>query len=181
VPSYKTKMPLANAQALADELVKILKKNGARRIEVCGSIRRKLPEVGDIDLVVDTDLPATVLLLSRNRNVEVLTNNVKKSASFLYKGAQVNMYFSTEENWGAMVLFLTGSKLFNIIMRGEAKKQGYKLNQYGLWHGETIIAGKDEAQIFFVLNLKEVNPEAREINNLNKKPGEVLKVLVQER
>lgn len=46
----KTKIPLKQAQALAEKIIKELSPACAR-IEVAGSVRRKKPEVGDIEIV----------------------------------------------------------------------------------------------------------------------------------
>ena len=67
-----------------------------------------------------------------------------------------------------MALFLTGSQKFNIIVRGEAKRQGYKLNQYGLWQGDERIAGKSEEQIFDALGLKYVRPIDRSVESFKR-------------
>jgi DNA polymerase/3'-5' exonuclease PolX len=48
--STATRVPLAKAAAIADELVTVLEL-GCERIEVAGSIRRLRPDVGDIELV----------------------------------------------------------------------------------------------------------------------------------
>lgn len=48
--SVATRLPLADAAAMADELVGLLT-DACEQLAVCGSIRRRRPTVGDIDLV----------------------------------------------------------------------------------------------------------------------------------
>jgi len=75
---------------------------------------------------------------------------------------QIDVFLATVENWGAMLLFATGSGKFNINMRGVAKRLfGYKLNQYGVWDGDVCLASKTEHEIFAVLKLPYQIPEKR--------------------
>ena len=62
------------------------------------------------------------------------------------KGEQVDIYRTDPENFGAMLLFLTGPQEYNIIMRAKAKRKGMLLNQKGLYDRETreYIAGETE-------------------------------------
>ncbi len=140
------------------------------RAKVCGSIRRDKATISDIDLVVQAPMIQTVSVINtfyevyKGLRVEILTNLKpdSKKADVKADGCLLNLFRAEPEYWGAMVLFLTGNKLFNLIMRAKAKVDGYKLSQYGLFHGEEIIAGKTETQIFEVLGLKYLKPEERE-------------------
>jgi DNA polymerase (family 10) len=46
-------------------------------------------------------------------------------------------------------------------MRGIAKRQGYKLNEYGLYKGEREIQIYSERDAFDILGMKYLNPEER--------------------
>jgi len=48
-------------------------------------------------------------------------------------GMQIDFMFSRPEEIEPMMLHFTGSKMFNIFCRSDAKKRGWKLNQYGLY------------------------------------------------
>jgi len=164
-----------SAEKLALELKAALLAGGREKlgmhVEICGSIRRRVQRVGDIDMAVNWDLLESVEILEewgRRTSTEVIVlsnlDTVKKIVNLSIDGLQIDIYFAWLDQWGAMVLFLTGSRLFNIVMRGKAKKVGYKLNQYGLWHGDEIIAGRTEEQIFFALGMEYVTPEERSIS-----------------
>jgi DNA polymerase (family 10) len=56
----------------------------------------------------------------------------------------------------------TGSKAHNVAMRGRAQRMGLKINEYGLFRGEELIACRDEAQLFHELGLEFIPPELRE-------------------
>jgi len=138
---------------------------------VCGSLRRKLERVHDVDLVVlgdltdateaiiqESDLCSVSLDVKENKSVD------KKIQHVVVRGIQVDLFKVNRESLGAMILFLTGNKMFNILMRSRAKRMGYKLSQYGLYHGEEIIAGRSECQIFEALDMRFVEPIGRSMS-----------------
>jgi len=63
-----------------------------------------------------------------------------------------------------MLLYSTGSKDFNIIMRGKAKKKGYLLNQHGLFkigNDKPIPNLKSEKDYFHILDMPYLSPKDR--------------------
>lgn len=150
---------------LAKEVKQALE-NGGVTVQICGSLRRGTPRVGDVDMVVNKVLSDVVKVLEVAHGAELMSNmeKSKKAAHVLIEDVQFDLYYADPEEWGAMVLFLTGSKLFNILMRVKAKEQGYKLNQYGLWHGVERIAGRTEEQMFYALGMDYWTPESRSIS-----------------
>jgi DNA polymerase/3'-5' exonuclease PolX len=78
-------------------------------------------------------------------------------------GEQVDIYRTDKENFGAMLLFLTGPQEYNIILRWQAKRKGFLLNQRGLYNRETkeLIASKTEKDIYDALGFKYKEPELR--------------------
>jgi DNA polymerase (family 10) len=145
---------------------------------ICGSIRRGAKQFGDIDVVTEMPLPDVIKRFESIPGAvlkEVETS--RKSMSIFIDGIQVDIYKATVQDWGAMTLFLTGSAFLNILMRAKAKKLGYKLNQYGVWMGDELIAGRDEEQIFYALGLKYLKPEERSLTPADK--GK--KILVEEK
>lgn len=136
--------------------------------EICGSIRRGCEEVGDIDVVVDGPMKVVVYEIARSCiaakvKFECLSNLEKseKTVNLIVDSVQVDLYLATKENWGAMTLFLTGDPGFNIAIRASAKSQQLKLNQYGLWRGDDLLAAKTEEQIFDCIGLRYVEPQNR--------------------
>lgn len=133
---------------------------------VCGSLRRGVKgSIGDIDIAVRS-IPQTIEVLKLLGADIILPQKSKFSTPMnidaVIDGIKVNIYQAAASNWGAMLLFLTGSGLFNIKMRVYAKAHGMKLNQYGLWRGDELLAAKTEHAIFLALGLKTILPEHRE-------------------
>lgn len=174
--AIKATMSLKEATEWAERVQEVLKKHGCKST-ICGSIRRQRPfDVGDIDIVVERPVADAVLAVrdwavrtgKKFRSESKNLNNSSKIAMFRVQEIPFTFSGASDKEWGATTLALTGSLLFNVIMRGEAKKQGYKLNPTGLWLGEERIAGKDEHQIFDVLGLEWVEPKDRNLTTANK-------------
>ena len=115
---------------------------------ICGSIRRKEKMIRDIDiLVIDPDMHG----------------KFQKGTKF--EGVELNLCFVRKECEGAGLLFLTGDYKFNITLRSKAKGMGMKLNRYGLFRGDEVIASKTEEDIFKALGINYLVPEGRKSPN----------------
>lgn len=149
-----------------DDLVK-----GTVRLQVCGSLRREKIYVGDADLVVDKLEEFDKLLFTPKAITNGLTEvlcltqsfepGVSKKVDYIINDVLFNVYEAESKSWGAMILFLTGSKWFNIKMRSKAKEVGMKLNQYGLWRNGRLVAAGTEEQIFNALRMRVTVPRNR--------------------
>ena len=67
------------------------------------------------------------------------------------------------EEWITGLLYFTGSKQFNIMMRIQAKKLGYNLNEHELYNiktGKKVIL-KDEKELFKILKMEYFPPDKR--------------------
>jgi len=135
---------------------------------IAGSWRRGKPTVHDLDLVIS---PIDVELLLEDIKGDVNTRHVlwsgPKKISVMMGGEsdealQVDFRIFEPESFGAGLLFLTGSKEFNVDCRIGAKKHGLKLNEYGLWDGENCVASETEEEILGVLFNQFIDPEFRE-------------------
>ena len=127
---------------------------------VCGSYRREKDTISDIDiLILDTDVEKVKEHMSKI-GVEFV-NSGDKQFDVIYKDVLINFRSTFEEGWGAGMLYLTGSGKFGVLIRGLAKKKSFKLNQYGLFKGEELIASKTEEDIFKALELIYVEPKYR--------------------
>ncbi len=77
---------------------------------------------------------------------------------------QVDVRLLEKENFGAALLYFTGSKEHNVALRGRANDMGLTLNEYALatLKGERRVAGRTEEEIYSKLKLDFVPPELRE-------------------
>jgi DNA polymerase (family 10) len=67
-----------------------------------------------------------------------------------------------QESFGAAAQYFTGSKEHNVRLREIAVKKKLKLNEYGLFKGDKIVAGPAEEEIYEKLGLDYVDPLLRE-------------------
>lgn len=150
------------ARALQAQLAK---EKNVQRCEVAGSLRRCKETIGDIDLLVSLkgDSKSLMKKFVGNPQVEdILAQGETKSSVRLKNGIQVDLRVVDEKEFPFALLYFTGNKEHNTILRGIAKDKGLKLNEYGLFKGEKSLPCKSEEEIYKALGLHYIPPEARE-------------------
>ena len=95
---------------------------------------------------------------------QVLAQGPTKSSVRLREGIQADLRVLPEKIYGAALLYFTGSKQHNIVLRKIAIKKGMKLSEYGVFDKKTnrLLAGKTEEECYKKLGLKYIEPEIRE-------------------
>lgn len=134
------------------------------RWEAAGSYRRRLETVGDLDILISAGdrEEATERILGWEEIDEVLGRGEERITVRTTDGLQVDFRFFESGAYGAALLYFTGSKSHNIALRKLAQKRGWKLNEYGLFKGERLLAGRTEESVYGRLNLPLIPPELRE-------------------
>ena len=161
------RFPLGLALELANEIKSKLKKlKQVNKIEIAGSIRRKKPTIGDIDILITSKNPGKVMdFFTKLENVsQILAKGPTKSSVRLKEGIQADLRVVDEKIYGAALLYFTGSKQHGIKLRKIAIKKGTKLSEYGIFDKKTnkLLAGKTEKECYKKLGLKYIEPELRE-------------------
>ncbi len=135
-----------------------------KRWEAAGSLRRKVETIGDLDiLILAADRAAATAAIAKYPDVDEITSSGEERVSLrLLSGLQVDFRFFQTGNFGAALMYFTGSKAHNIALRRIAQDHHWKLNEYGLFEGKRIIAGKNEDSVYGRLGLSWVEPELRE-------------------
>jgi DNA polymerase (family 10) len=161
-PREQTRFKLAVAEAEAEALTAFLR--GYGRIAVAGSLRRRRETVGDLDMLVTAKDGAAVgdRLVAYDSVAEVLAHGPTRTTVVLRSGIQVDVRAVPEESYGAALMYFTGSKAHNILLRGLANEHDWKLNEYGLFSGRRRIAGATEEEVYKKLGLAYIPPEMRE-------------------
>lgn len=135
-------------------------------IQYCGSLRRFRETVADLDILVATRDPATITerFASLAFVTEVLGSGSTKTSVITQGGLQVDLRLVTPEEWGAAILYFTGSKAHNIRLRQLALERGWTLNEYALAEQDTdeVIAAETEESIYDALGLPWIPPPVRE-------------------
>jgi len=154
-----TRMTREEADAVVSKATSVLTPG---KFEVAGSYRRGKSTVGDIDIAV-AEAPRTVNSRVRSVADEIIAAGNEKT-SIRCLGRQVDFRFAEPGSFGSMLLYLTGSKEFNIHLREIAIGKGLRLNEYGLEdrEGGGLHAFPDEKSLFSFLGLPFFPPEIRE-------------------
>jgi DNA polymerase (family 10) len=118
--------------------------------------------VGDID-ITSMEPPSAVNSRVRSVAEEIIAAGEEKT-SIRCLGQKVDFRFTEPGSFGSMLLYLTGSKEFNIHLREIAIGKGLRLNEYGLEEraGGDLHTFPDEASLFSFLGLPFFPPEIRE-------------------
>jgi DNA polymerase (family 10) len=142
----------------------IAKAPGVTRSLLAGSLRRRRETIKDIDILVSAAEPAAVmdLFTALPRVDNIVAKGDTKSSVVLKSGINADLRVVSEEEFPFAANYFTGSKEHNTELRARAKKMGFKLNEYGLFEGETLIPCKDEEDIYRKLGLDYIPPELRE-------------------
>lgn len=156
---------LADAKAAADAIAAdLLSAQVVMRAEPAGSCRRRKETCGDLDLLTTADdSTAAMDTLAAHPAVEsVLARGDTKQRVRLRLGIELDLRVVPDESYGAALQYFTGSKEHNIVLRRRAQDRGLKLNEYGLFRGDEMVAGRTEEEVYRALDLPWIPPELRE-------------------
>jgi NAD-dependent DNA ligase len=144
--------------------------------EIVGSYRRGAKTSGDIDVIITSNNPDVFkrfidVLIQEKIIIEVLSRGkskclvITKIDNSKY-ARRVDFLYTSPEEYPFSVLYFTGSKAFNTVMRGHALKMGYTLNEHRI--ARTSVAGspikmnfQNEKDIFDFLKLEYKEPNER--------------------
>ena len=161
-----TRLLIHDADTLIADLVARLRDvRGVRRIEPAGSLRRRQPTIGDLDLLAAVDDPEAVInALDGLPEVEkVLSAGTDKSSIVLRDGPQVDLMVCPPAAWGTHLVHFTGNVDHNIALRGMALDRGWSLSEKGfkvIESGELLLDA-EEADVYERLGLPWMPPELR--------------------
>ncbi|WP_455208033.1 DNA polymerase/3'-5' exonuclease PolX [Kaarinaea lacus] len=159
------RLKLVVAAQYANALVEYLKQCSAvKDIVVAGSFRRCKETVGDLDILVTASEAAAVMkhLVDYDEIGDVVSSGTTRATVILRNKLQVDVRVVKPQSFGAALHYFTGSKAHNIAIRRRAQKKGLKINEYGVFKGDKLIAGKDEKEVFKSVDLPWIPPELRE-------------------
>lgn len=150
-------------------------------VTAAGSYRRGAASSGDVDILVGLNVSITahdvVMCMIPPRQNNAFTDRVvgvvgsgDYHTTLLFKSqtgqvCQIDIIVTPMKSYAAAIMYFTGSYDFNIKMRNLASRQGYLLNQYGLFkvtpRGNVLCDTPTEADIFRELNMPNIAPKDR--------------------
>jgi len=167
---------LARALPRADRVVAFLSELGTvEQAELGGSIRRRRPTVGDVDVLVGSaEAQAVVDTFADWEAPEQVIEAGTGKASVRLDGVRVDLRVVDPAEFGAALQYFTGSKSHNVTVRNRAIDRDLKLNEYGVFDvsgaddpdaGQRVgerVAGPDERGVYDAIDMAWVPPELRE-------------------
>ncbi len=174
---------LSDATPIAEDFIGRLG-CACERVQIAGSIRRRVLSVRDIDLVVlprqaatrtffgmpdSQDLLALRLSELKDRGMVDFQSNGPRYKRIFFSACDdpipIDLYVATPESWWTTVLVRTGSRLHNIAMAGRALERHLVLKSDGSGiysAGGLPLTIRSEEEAFHVLGVPYKQPEERE-------------------
>jgi DNA polymerase (family 10) len=140
---------------------------GVIEANVAGSWRRRRETVGDLDAVASSDDPprAVDAFTEWTPIAEVVSHGETRSSVVLHNGLAVDFRAVEPVHYGAAMIYFTGSRDHQLVLRNMAIDRGWKMNEYAVYASpeETeIIASRTEAEVYAAFGLEWIPPELRE-------------------
>lgn len=159
----RVKLPVA--EEVANVLLDYLKGvEGVMRVEAAGSYRRKKETVGDLDILATRRVGCPVMdrFVAYGNVAKTIAKGETKSSVLFRSGLHVDLRVVPEESYGAALHYFTGAKAHNIAVRALGVRKGLKINEYGVFRGESRVAGRTEEEVYASVDLPYIEPELRE-------------------
>ena len=141
------------------------------RCSTAGSLRRHREIVGDLDLLASSKQPTEVINFFTQQPgiIKVLAKGETKASVLLEGGIQSDLRVVSDSEFPFALMYFTGSKEHNIVMRQRAIERGLRLNEYGLFRSKTetrdpklLVSCRTEDEVFQQLGLHFIAAEMRE-------------------
>jgi DNA polymerase beta len=148
------------------------------RFEIVGSYRRGAQSSGDIDMIITSDSAKVFtnlidVLIKKGIILEVLSRGPTKCLVIARipgstMARRVDFLYTSLEEFPFAILYFTGSKIFNTVMRHQALQMGLTMNEHGLYKMDNKKKGekvnhvfREEKDIFDYLNMEYKAPNER--------------------
>lgn len=177
------RMGIVDALPIAESLVARLRElPQVRQAEIAGSLRRRRETIGDVDLICSLNATSaggdvSAAFVKFPEVQRILGQGNTKASVLTVGGLQVDLRIVPVENFGAALLYFTGSKDHNVKLRGRALDMGMTLNEWGLYKLDEYdkaakktaeapvvkaVASQSESDVYEKLGLTFIEPEMRE-------------------
>lgn len=170
--AYASRHLISDALPTAEPLLEALRLHpDVIRCSTAGSLRRHREVIGDIDLLASSKQPAEVIDYFTHQPgiLNVIAKGETKASVLLEGGIQADLRVVSDAEYPFALLYFTGSKEHNIVMRQRAIDRDLRLNEYGLFRSgaetrdpKLLVKCRTEEEIFEKLGLHYIPPELRE-------------------
>jgi DNA polymerase (family 10) len=170
--TYASRHLLSDAMGAAGPLLENLRTHPeVIRCSAAGSMRRSKEIIGDIDLLASSKKPSEVIefFCTQPGIIKVTAKGETKASVILEGGIQSDLRVVSDKEFPFALMYFTGNKEHNIVMRQRAIARGLRLNEYGLFKSKEetrdpklLVPCQSEEEIFSKLDLPYIEPELRE-------------------
>ncbi len=151
-------------------LKKIIDSKKAVSASLGGSIRRKKEIIKDIDIVASSKDVAGLIdfFTTIEEASDIISKGENRASIRLENGVEVDIIAVEQEVFAHALQHFTGSKEHNTALRGYAKKNNVKINEYGLFledgseGTQKLLTRKSEKDIYSYFKMDYIEPELRE-------------------
>ena len=136
---YGKRTNLGVAWTIAERITGQLRRDApVEQMETAGSLRRMRETIGDIDILITSEEPETVMSCFVGLDVvsEIVAHGPTKSTILTDDGLQIDLRVVPAESFGAALQYFTGSKDHNVRLRDLGVRSHIKLNEYGIFRVE---------------------------------------------
>lgn len=150
------KIPRSEIEEYKTVFETLFSKSSDDKMEIVGSYRRGSQSSGDIDVIITSTNPKIFSLfineLIKNKIIlHILSKGPTKClviTKLLNKARRVDFLYTTPQEFPFAILYFTGSKIFNTVMRQYAVNKGYTFNEHGIYHLENKQKGEKVEKVF---------------------------------
>ena len=161
------RIPRSEINSFYKRVLAVAKKHNLTA-EIAGSFRRKMPDSGDVDII----------MTGRANNMKDFIKDLSELKEHFASGdtkwmgiaiidklpRRVDIMYTKPEEYPFALMYFTGSQEFNEKFRGYARTLGYTLNEHGIKHLDNRKVNhefKTEKDIFEFLRTDYISPEKR--------------------
>ena len=165
---HASEFRLGDVASVVEQVLAALRENKqVGRVEVCGSYRRGKETVHDLDFLVSSKHPQTVIdaFVELPLFVHTIAKGGTKASTRTKDGLQCDLRVVSNEEFPFALTYFTGSKEHNVALRQRCLARGWSLNEYAITTSEGAEPPPpvhDERDLYRALGMEFIEPELRE-------------------
>jgi DNA polymerase/3'-5' exonuclease PolX len=174
---FKQSIPRNEIDIIKKKISNILKKIDKEYIfEICGSYRRGMQESSDIDvLITHPDKKDSLKIIINELKKSLITDELTINGNTKFMGVckikesefyrRIDIRFVEYNSFYSSLIYFTGNKNFNILIRKKALKLNMSINEYGIIDNtnNNVLSIFSEKELFDKINMEYLEPTKRNI------------------
>lgn len=163
----ESRISLGQALPILEDVIRRLAGQGKiTQIVPAGSVRRYQETVGDLDLIAVGDDAGSIIDVFVHLPIvrQVLGAGEKKASVLVSGDFQIDLRVVSNEQWGSMLQYFSGSKEHNVLLRERGRRMGLSLSEWGITRLEDDVLETfaTEEGFYERLGLPWIPPELRQ-------------------